>query len=185
MRDPGAFAPVDIAGTTYIDGGVHSVHHLDLLAGESYDLVVVSAPMASSTLLVHPQPGATMRQYISRELRREAAAVKRVGSPVVLLSPDARAQRAMGPRPMDPGSRATVAGYVKDAYTARLRDDRGLRTSLAAAGSVSRCGPHPVRASSGAGLIRCGPHPVLVSSGAGLIRCGPSAPAGPEPTSGM
>ena len=59
---PGVFAPVDIAGTTYIDGGVHSVHHLDLLAGESYDLVVVSAPMASSTLLVHPQPGATMRQ---------------------------------------------------------------------------------------------------------------------------
>ena len=92
--------------------------------------------------------------------------MKRVGSPVVLLSPDARAQRAMGPRPMDPGSRATVAGYVKDAYTAQLHDDRGLRTSLAA-----RWVCEPVRASSGAGLIRCGPPP--------------SAPAGPEPTSGM
>lgn len=131
---PGVFAPVDVNGTTYIDGGVHSVHNLDLLERHPYDLVLVSAPMASTSLLPLPLPGAAMRQLIGLQLRSEVRAARRTGSKVVVLSPDTSAQRAMGNRPMDPAMRPTVARHVKDAFSGRLGRDRDLRASLATLG---------------------------------------------------
>ena len=47
---PAVFEPVEIDGTAYIDAGVHSSDNLDVLRGESYDLVVVSSPMGIAEL---------------------------------------------------------------------------------------------------------------------------------------
>lgn len=47
---PAVFEPVEIDGTSYIDAGVHSSDNLDVLRGESYDLVVVSSPMGIAQL---------------------------------------------------------------------------------------------------------------------------------------
>ena len=44
---PSFYSPVSIGGRLYIDGGVNSVSNLDLLAGESLDLVICLNPMSS------------------------------------------------------------------------------------------------------------------------------------------
>jgi NTE family protein len=44
---PGFFAPVEINGARYVDGGAHSPTNLDLVAGLGFDLVVVCSPMSA------------------------------------------------------------------------------------------------------------------------------------------
>ena len=43
---PAYFAPVEIDGVRYVDGGAHSLSHLLEVAGEGLDLVIVIAPMS-------------------------------------------------------------------------------------------------------------------------------------------
>ena len=44
---PGVYAPVEIDGEVYVDGGIGSSTNADLLAGEDLDLVLVVAPLAA------------------------------------------------------------------------------------------------------------------------------------------
>ena len=45
---PGYFTPVVIDGHRHVDGGMWSIHNLDLMAELGLDLVVVSAPMSTA-----------------------------------------------------------------------------------------------------------------------------------------
>ncbi len=101
---PGMLAPVAIDGADHVDGAVHSPTNADLVAGLGFDRAIVVAPMAG---------GADWRQlartYHSRLLQREAAAVRRGGTEVVLVQPDAEVLGAMGPSAMTPGREKAVA----------------------------------------------------------------------------
>ncbi|TXH40341.1 MAG: patatin-like phospholipase family protein [Actinobacteria bacterium] len=103
---PGYFAPVEIAGRQYIDGGAHSMVSLDLLAGEGLDLVIVSAPL-STTDWVAGDPGNLPRVALRAQLQREARRLR--GTRIITVAPDARMRRIMGTNSMVAAKRAPVA----------------------------------------------------------------------------
>jgi NTE family protein len=105
---PGYFEPVTIRGERFVDGGAWSLLNLDLLAGLDLDLVVVSAPM-STTDWVATDPGNAVRAPARVQQEREAAQVRRAGTPVVVFQPDARLRRVMGTAAMDVHKRSPVA----------------------------------------------------------------------------
>jgi NTE family protein len=105
---PGYYAPVQIDGKRYVDGGVWSMHSADLLADEALDAVVVSAPLATADPRALDR-GNVLRVPIRRRLDRELAALRRAGVPVLVLAPDARVRAVMGTASMRIERRAPVA----------------------------------------------------------------------------
>jgi NTE family protein len=122
---PAYFAPVNIDGVRYVDGGAHSLTHLPEVAGKGLDLVVVIAPMSRTGhrsipgLLAGWSAGNVFVREASRaQLSLEALVVRRRGTPVVAFQPTAEDQKAMGLNLMDPRRRAQV---VRQARTSTLR----------------------------------------------------------------
>jgi NTE family protein len=91
---PGYFAPVEIGGDRYIDGGVASPTNADVLRREGLDLVMVVAPMSTRTLRV-ARPDLPMRTRarlrLDEELRRLPS-----GVPVVRFEPGPEVLRHIG-----------------------------------------------------------------------------------------
>ena len=117
---PGFFAPVEIGGERYVDGGAHSPTNADLCAGLGFDLVVVVSPMsATSDVLRWPGGG---RLFHARVLAREVAAVRRQGTPVLTIQPTAADGALLSGNPMDPTRRAAVAQAALASVRDRLRD---------------------------------------------------------------
>lgn len=106
---PGWFAPVDVGGQRFVDGGVHSTTSADLLAGRGLDVVVVSAPMAGRWRALRPHPAALSRTSARVNVEREVAAVRRSGTKVVVLQPGPADTPLMDGRAMDPSARRPVA----------------------------------------------------------------------------
>ncbi|WP_106396981.1 patatin-like phospholipase family protein [Actinocorallia populi] len=82
---PCVFAPVEIGGRRYIDGGVHSISNADLAAG--HDRVVIVEPLA------HLTPRAVLRAELARL----------EGARTLALGPDQPAIEAFGADVLDPG----------------------------------------------------------------------------------
>lgn len=101
---PGLLAPVEVGGADHVDGATHSPTNLDLVAGLGFDRVIVSSPMSGTTDLRRPA-----RAYHTRILRREADVVRRSGTEVVLIEPDADLLEVMGEDAMRPGAEGEVA----------------------------------------------------------------------------
>ena len=96
---PGMFPPVTIDGRRYIDGGVRSGTSADL--ARDHELVLVVAPIGASDEGI----GGVSR----RALDAEVDELRRSGSAVEVLLPDAPAMAAFGPNLMDPEYRAPAA----------------------------------------------------------------------------
>lgn len=109
---PGLFRPVNIDGTAYVDGGVRSVHSLDLVKDRPGDLVVVSAPMAHDGSARSIRPGTALASGVRAQLGHERRRVERTGIRVEIVAPDDETRRVMGADPMDPGRRRAVAEHV-------------------------------------------------------------------------
>lgn len=93
---PAYFEAVDIGGVTYVDGGVHSPTNADLLAGVDLDLVVVSSPMSLDLRHARPRLDLGLRLLFHSYLRSEVWSLRRRGSRVVTLEPDAAVLALMG-----------------------------------------------------------------------------------------
>ena len=123
---PGYFTPVVIDGHRHVDGGMWSIHNLDLVAGLDLDLVVVSAPMSTADPLA-AERGTLLRMPVRRRLDREAEQVRRSGTPVIVVQPDARLREVMGTSTMRLSRRAPVAQatqtYVRELARAGRLDD--------------------------------------------------------------
>ncbi|WP_371497336.1 patatin-like phospholipase family protein [Kitasatospora sp. NBC_00374] len=146
---PGWFAPVEVAGGRYVDGGCWSATNADLMAGRGLDEVYVLAPMG---VRLHPagraeptrgtvaalrewrerdRPRGVLAQLLSRyrravtrQLLREVRELRAVGTRVQLLAPTQADLAVMGPNMMDPARRGPVL-------------ESALRTSRAALGAVA------------------------------------------------
>jgi len=109
---PGWYAPVQIGGRSYVDGGVCSPTSLDLVAGGGLDEVVVLAPMASfdydSPASVVGRLERRFRRAMTRRVLREADKVRRAGTTVTILAPGAEDLTAIGVNLMDPSRRQAV-----------------------------------------------------------------------------
>jgi NTE family protein len=105
---PWVFAPVEIAGRDYVDGGVWSPTNLDAAPAGRGARVLCLIPTAGSAW-----PGA--RRASTALAATEALAVRARGAQVSRVAPDAAAVQAIGPSLMDQRRRAAVAaaGYAQ------------------------------------------------------------------------
>ena len=92
---PGYFSPVEVAGTEYFDGGVHSPSNADILRQAGLDLVIAVSPMSAAGGLARTTDG-VLRYSVHRRLERELARLARRGATVVRIEPATRALAAMG-----------------------------------------------------------------------------------------
>lgn len=105
---PGIFAPVEIQGEHYVDGGIASAVHLAIAADSPHiDTVIVSSPLSR-------MPG--MRGL----LRSEIAGLRRQGIDVWPFEPGPKTARAMGWNPMDASRGPDVATAAYDETLGRL-----------------------------------------------------------------
>ena len=109
---PGWYAPVEIGGRRYVDGGVLSSTSADLVADLGLDELVVVAPMASFDY-DRPRHWAVraerrLRRWGTRKLVSELRTVKAAGTTVTVLTPGPADLRAMGGNLMDPRRRERV-----------------------------------------------------------------------------
>ena len=84
---PGMFRPVHIGHEVFVDGGVASSTHADLLSGEDLDRVVISAPMSRDG-------GGPFARNARRRLRAEAERLGGSGIDVVVVEPSQDAVEA-------------------------------------------------------------------------------------------
>ena len=109
---PGWYAPMQIGGRRYVDGGACSPTSLDLCAGRDLDEVVVIAPMIAfdydSPATVAARLERRFRRIVSKRVLREAEKVRRSGTPVRIFAPGAEDLQAIGPNMMDPRRREHV-----------------------------------------------------------------------------
>jgi NTE family protein len=87
---PGYFAPVDVDGSLYLDGGVASPTNAAVLRDDGLDLVITVSPMSSDA----PRSGfsveALVRDKARRKLRSELSVLERRGVSTVVLQPGPR-----------------------------------------------------------------------------------------------
>jgi NTE family protein len=128
---PGFFAPVEVDGDAYLDGGVHSPTNADVLRGERLDLVVVSSPMSRRGRRPRLSPDAPMRAWAGALLDAEARRLRRAGSEVIAFQPDDAVLLSMGLNAMDPSRRGAIAEAAYESTGRRLQGSR-LAERLAA-----------------------------------------------------
>jgi NTE family protein len=119
---PVYFKPVTIEGRRYVDGGVHSMVNLDLVADVGLDLVVAVSPMSQAAMWGALSPGVFMRQPLRARLQAEVAALKRTGVPVVAIQPGRSVISAMGLNPMDAARRGAVSRATRAGVRRWLRE---------------------------------------------------------------
>ena len=116
---PGLTATHDINGTRYINGGVRSAENADLASG--YANVVVLSPFGGRSAAA---PGRDadpagqfegLRRFPGADLASHVEALRKQGSRVEVITPDADSETAMGTNQMDPATRgpAARAGYAQ------------------------------------------------------------------------
>jgi NTE family protein len=102
---PGVCTPIAWQGRRYVDGGVASATHLDLLRDQAFDMIVVSSPLSMFT---------PMRALLWRELRNLGRR-----TPVTVFEPRGAALRTMGLNPM---ATERAPAVVHAAFESTLRD---------------------------------------------------------------
>lgn len=142
---PMYYRPVEIGGRRYVDGGVHSMVNLDLVADAGLDLVVAVSPMSQVAAWSALSPAMLMRQPMRARLRAEVAALERTGVPVVAIQPGRTVISAMGLNPMDAARRGAVSRATRSAVRRWLEEGREgrqlaglLRTAAAEPGRSGR-----------------------------------------------
>ena len=112
---PGSSPTININGTQYINGGVRSPENADLASG--YTNVVVLSPFGgrSGTLPEGQFEGLRRPPEWGMDLEGQVAALRKQGSHVEAITPDADSRAAMGTNQMDPATRipAARAGFAQ------------------------------------------------------------------------
>jgi NTE family protein len=119
---PGYFTPVVIDGTAYVDGGVHSPTNADLLAGRGLDVVIISSPMSVQPRSARPRLDLPVRLAFAGYLREERWVLKRGGTKVLTIEPDAAVLEVMGLNMMDAKRIHKIEERAYDLARVRLRE---------------------------------------------------------------
>jgi NTE family protein len=113
---PGLVPTVSIKGARYIDGGVRSPDNADLASGSAN--VVVLSPLGGRS---QTPPEAGQFEGLRRppewgvDLASQVGALRKEGSHVEVITPDADSRASMGANQMDPATRipAARAGFAQ------------------------------------------------------------------------
>ena len=104
---PGIAPTHSINGTRYINGGVRSAENADLASG--YANVVVLSPFGGRTGTLPAGQFEGLRKFPRADLASQVEALRKLGSRVEVITPDADSQTAMGTNQMDPAIRSPAA----------------------------------------------------------------------------
>lgn len=106
---PGMFRPQVIDGVPFVDGGVASSTHADLLLDAGVDLAIVSAPMSKPSTRL-------FARHARRRLEEEMEALGAAGIRAVTVTPDVDAVRAARGFPRrNPGAGPVITGHAVEA----------------------------------------------------------------------
>lgn len=119
---PAYFRPVEIGGRRHVDGGVHSMVNLDLVAGAGLDLVVTVSPLSQASAWPALSPAYLMRRPLRARLQVEVEALRATGVPVVAIEPGRSVAAAMGLNPMDAARRGEVSRATRAGVRRWLRE---------------------------------------------------------------
>ena len=110
---PGVVPTVAINGGRYIDGGVRSTENADLASG--YAHVVVLSPLGGRSGTPPEGQFEGLRRFPGTDLASHVDALRKQGSHVEVITPDADSRAAMGTNLMDPANRvpAARAGFAQ------------------------------------------------------------------------
>jgi NTE family protein len=110
---PGVVPTHNINGTRYINGGVRSAENADLATG--YANVVVIAPFGGRTVPQPPGQFEGLRRFPGSDLESQVETLRKEGSRVEVITPDADSRAAMGTNQMDLATRipAARAGFAQ------------------------------------------------------------------------
>ena len=110
---PGGAPTQRINGRQYISGGVRSTENADLASG--YANVVVLSPFGGRSGALPPGQFEGIRRFPGEDLPGQAEALRRQGSRVEVITPDADSEAAMGTDQMDLSTRipAARAGFAQ------------------------------------------------------------------------
>lgn len=79
---PGVNQPVELDGRDHVDGAVHSATNVDVVDHHAHDVLVVIAPMVSST------GGSIVARFDRAQLRRQLGPWLQAGKTIVVVMPD-------------------------------------------------------------------------------------------------
>jgi NTE family protein len=110
---PGGSPTHNINGTRYINGGVRSADNADLASG--YANVLVLTPFSERTGPLPEGQFEGLRRFPGADLASQVEALRKQGSHVEVITPDAGSRAAMGTNQMDPATRipAARAGFAQ------------------------------------------------------------------------
>ena len=110
---PGLTPTHSINGTRYINGGVRSGENADLASG--YANVVVLSPFSERSGTLPEGQFEGLRRFPGADLASQVEALRKQGSHVEVITPDAGSRAAMGTNQMDPATRipAARAGFAQ------------------------------------------------------------------------
>ena len=110
---PGMGPTHNINGTRYINGGVRSADNADLASG--YANVVVLSPFSERSGSLPEGQFEGLRRFPGADLASQVEALRKQGSHVEVITPDADSRAAMGTNQMDPATRipAARAGFAQ------------------------------------------------------------------------
>jgi NTE family protein len=132
---PGFYAPVRIAGRSYVDGGICSVSNLDAVRGLGLDLVVCLNPMTSRAAIGGRSPAdrfaGLMRAAAGRRLGHEARKLREEGTRVLLLQPSRDCLDVMGANLMARDRRIEVMEQARRNTAFELRRVRATQAGKA------------------------------------------------------
>jgi NTE family protein len=118
---PSFFAPVEIDGERYIDGGVHSPTNADLLAPVGLDAVIVVSPMSATPRSLR-RPALSSRPLHAGRLAVEVRALRRRGVDVHTFQPTPADVEVMGLNAMDFNRRGPVARTAFDSARTKAKE---------------------------------------------------------------
>jgi NTE family protein len=110
---PGLVPTVSVNGARYIDGGVRSPDNADLASG--YANVVVLSPLGGRKGTLPEGQFEGLRRFPGADLGSQVEGLRKQGSRVEVITPDADSRAAFGTNLMDPATRipAARAGFAQ------------------------------------------------------------------------
>jgi NTE family protein len=129
---PGFYRPQLADGRRYVDGGLHSMSNLDLLADCDLDLVICLNPLSSNYRTHSWDPVDRFmdgfRRLATKQLESEAAKLRNRGIEVVLLQPGEEDLVAMGNNLMEGRRSRDVVEIARRTVTEQLHHPTVRRT---------------------------------------------------------
>jgi len=126
---PAAYRPKKIGQHRYVDGGLHSSTNADLVASLGFDLVIISSVMTATesarNLIADPQ-----RAWFSRKLDSEVEAIRRSGTPALVVEPGAGELSRLSKSVSEPRANAAELGSEAAERSLASVDGVGIRAML-------------------------------------------------------